>query len=142
MAPFLEQGRPDESPNSRCERGQMEIRKTTSMEPPAKSRLLLLLAATAILMTLGGCPEPGSSATDTYACSNTCDSYYSQGEAYNGICEDGGSGSVATDGYGCYYGTDCADCGTRSSSYYLIGDTGDEQLIERGEPSPWGIRFR
>ena len=38
-------------------------------------------------------------------CSNTCPF------ANNGYCQDGGENSV---GSGCDYGTDCADCGSRS----------------------------
>lgn len=41
---------------------------------------------------------------DVGLCSNTC-TY-----AYDGACDDGGSGSSYSV---CSYGTDCADCGTR-----------------------------
>ena len=109
----------------------------------AKSHVLLLLAGTTILASLAGCPDPGPSATDTYGCSNTCDSYYNQAEARNGICEDGGPGSVDLEyGYGCYLGTDCADCGPRTSGYYVTTGTVDGEAVERAELSSWGVRFR
>ena len=50
----------------------------------------------------GPTPSPSSEAS---ACSNSC-----HGHAHNGMCEDGGPGSVWPD---CPFGSDCGDCGVR-----------------------------
>ena len=52
------------------------------------------------------------------------------GRAHDGVCDDGGSqfldGGVGAEYNGCYFGTDCSDCGDRSGSldaYLLVAET-------------------
>jgi len=45
-------------------------------------------------------------------CSNTC-TIYGIDQTNNGLCSDGGTGSSYSS---CAYGTDCADCGTRTAA--------------------------
>ena len=51
-------------------------------------------------------PPSPQTATATSGCSDTC------AHAANGLCEDGGSGTVY---YDCDVGTDCTDCGARNA---------------------------
>ena len=67
--------------------------------------IVMLLLATATAQGTGATGATG------IICSNTC------ATANNGICEDGGSGSVGTPAQNlgmCQFGTDCNDCGDRS----------------------------
>ncbi|MEZ4937796.1 MAG: hypothetical protein R2799_09415 [Crocinitomicaceae bacterium] len=61
-----------------------------------KKTLRLLALSAGLTFAFASC--------DTTKCENSC-TY-----AYDGVCDDGGSGSVYSV---CDFGTDCSDCGAR-----------------------------
>jgi len=98
--------------------------------------MILLLCGAA---TITGCDEEGDTDCQLFGdcdgsgggggslCSNSC------GTAYDGECDDGGPGA---DYSVCDCGTDCYDCGTRSSSD--CGGSGGSTQIMVWTDADWG----
>ena len=75
-----------------------------SCAAPASKMMKACAALCVVALTI-------SQASATTLCTDTCQF------AGNGVCEDGGTNSIASapSNRACAYGTDCGDCGTRST---------------------------